>query len=81
MALREARYNPSKVANHSIISDKRRAEIGSDLTRAVNLTKLKAALDRMVERGMKPELAEAYLANADSLLQLIRSENNRLHDF
>ena len=50
-----------------------------DLCRAVDITKLGVVLDEMVsKRGLSPELASVYLAQADSLLAALRSENNRL---
>lgn len=49
-----------------------------DLCQGVNLTKLSCALNDMVEAGLPKEQAECFKASASALLQLMRTENNRL---
>lgn len=70
-----------KIANHSVVEDKRRAQINFKLCNAIDLTKMGIVLDELVKAGMHPNLATLYKAQADSLLQLMRSENNRIHGF
>jgi hypothetical protein len=49
-----------------------------DLCRAVNLNALGSVLDSMVQAGLSTEQAECFKTSAYALLQLMRSENNRL---
>lgn len=49
------------------------------LCRAVDLTKLSIALDDLIEAGLPAHQAECFRANAEALLQLMRTENNRLY--
>lgn len=49
-----------------------------DLCRAVDLTKLSIVLGDLVAAGMPQGQAECFKAGADALLQLMRTENNRL---
>jgi hypothetical protein len=49
-----------------------------DLCRAVDLTSLGVVLDNLVKAGMPKGQAELFKAQADALLQLMRTENNRL---
>jgi hypothetical protein len=49
-----------------------------DLCRAVNLTSLGVVLADMVDAGMPPQQQACFYAAADALLQLMRTENNRL---
>lgn len=80
MLLPEARFNPEKVSNVSMKEGSNHRKINYDLCTAINLTKLGIVIDDMVAAGMNPQLAELYKTNAMSLLQLMRSENNRIHD-
>lgn len=49
-----------------------------DLCQGINLTTLSCALADMVEAGLPKEQAECFKAGAYALLQLMRTENNRL---
>jgi hypothetical protein len=49
-----------------------------DLCRAINLNALHVVLDDMVEAGMPAEHRALFYASAQALLQLVRTENNRL---
>ena len=53
--------------------------INYDLCRAVDRLKLPGILERMVALGMPKEQAELFDAMSSSLLQLMRTENNRLY--
>lgn len=79
--LQETRFNPERVANHSVVEDTRRVRINFKLCNAIDLTTMSIVLDELVAAGMHPNLARLYKAQADALLQQLRSENNRIHDF
>jgi len=51
------------------------------LCQAINLTNLSVILEKMVnEDGLNPELANTYKTQANCLLALMLSENNRIHN-
>jgi hypothetical protein len=49
-----------------------------DLCRAVNLISLGCVLEAMKKAGLPHQQADCFMAAADALLQLMRTENNRL---
>ena len=49
------------------------------LCRAIDLTKLSIVLAELVDAGMPNEQAECFRTGAEALLQLMRTENNRIH--
>ena len=53
--------------------------INFDLCRAVNRLALPGILDRMVDLGMPKEQADLFNTMSAVLLQLMRTENNRLY--
>jgi hypothetical protein len=62
-------------------NDDRHARINYDLCRAIDSLKLGIVLEQMEEAGMHPNFTEIYRKQAESLLDLLRSENNRIHGF
>lgn len=48
-----------------------------DLCDGINMIKLSIVIDKMVEDGLHPRLAEIYNLQAGALLAALRSENNR----
>lgn len=79
--LHDTLFNPERICNVSSEDGGRYRKINYDLCTAVDLTKLSIVLDKMVEAGMHPNQAVLYKTQASALLQLMRSENNRIHDF
>jgi hypothetical protein len=57
----------------------RHREINFELCRAIDLTKLGIVLDTMEQAGMHPNFVRTYRQAAEALLDLLRSENNRIH--
>jgi hypothetical protein len=71
-----------KISNHSEPLDRLHATRNFELWRALNTGALKAVLDSMVASGdMHRQQAEAFQAQADGLLALLLSENNRSMGF
>lgn len=79
--LHDTLFNPERICNVSTQTGSQYRKINYDLCTALDLTKLSIVLDKMVEAGMHPNQAVLYKAQADALLQLMRSENNRIHNF
>jgi hypothetical protein len=79
--LHDTRFNPERVCNVSSPVGLQYRKINFDLCTALDLTKLSIVLDKLVEAGMHPNQAKLYKTQADALLQLMCSENNRIHGF
>jgi hypothetical protein len=79
--MQDTLWHPEKIPNGSIVEDKRRGKINFKLCNAIDLTTMGIVLDELVKAGMHPNLAKLYKAQAESLLSLLRSENNRIHGF
>jgi hypothetical protein len=53
-------------------------EINYKICTAIDLTKVSIVINKMVQEGMEPELAEIFEAQAGVLVASLRTENNRL---
>jgi hypothetical protein len=81
MFIPPARFT-DRISNSGNPSDKRHGQLNFELCTALNMTSLKIALEKLVnEAGLSPQLAQAYEAQAMGLLNVMLSENNRLHGF
>lgn len=60
------------------LSDRAYSERNYELCHAVDLIKLSIVLDKLVVAGMPKEQAACFRASGEALLQLMRTENNRI---
>lgn len=71
-------YFVDRPITHGKPEDDAYARRNYDICQAVNLLKVGIVLDALVAAGMPKEQADCFDASARALLQLMRTENNRL---
>lgn len=74
----DTRFNPQRSHTMGEVVDELHMKRNFELCRAINLTSLHCVVKSMVNSGdLDANVAELYLAQAGSLLALLRTENNR----
>ena len=74
----DTRFNPERICCMGKTQDDLWKRRNFDLCRAINMTNLHCVIGEMVASGdLDRNLADLYLAQAGSLLALMRTENNR----